>query len=203
MGITNPVETAALARDNSIYATAPLTESICNQEVTFDASIKREQQRRCKEIKQRMMNLHKTNVDELLSHENCSPQLRRCIENSVQKGASLWLSALPIDKEGFALHKSDFRDALLMRYSLQLPSLPIKCICGSYFDIDHAMVFKRGGFVSRRHNDIRDNLCSMLDDVCHDVTKEPPLQPLTGETFELRSTNISETARLDIRARGF
>ena len=47
------------------------------------------------------------------------------------------------------------------------------------------------------------NLCSMLDDVCHDVTKEPPLQPLTGETFELRSTNISETARLDISARGF
>ena len=111
--------------------------------------------------------------------------------------------ALHCGKEGFAFYTTDFRDAILMRYSFKLPNLPIKCVCGFYFDIYYAMVCQRGGFVSCRHNDMRDNLCNILDDVCHDVIKEPPLQPLTRETFDLQSTNTSKTGRLDITARGF
>ena len=34
---------------------------------------------------------------------------------SVEKGASSWLSTLPIDEHGFALHKGAFRDALCLR----------------------------------------------------------------------------------------
>ena len=34
------------------------------------------------------------------------------MEVSQEKGASTWLTALPINDHGFALHKSAFRDAL-------------------------------------------------------------------------------------------
>ena len=39
-------------------------------------------------------------------------------------------------------------------------------------------------------------------EVCHDVVIEPPLLPLTGEQFPLRSTNEAAEARLDVSARG-
>ena len=38
------------------------------------------------------------------------------MELSHEKGASTWLSALPIDSNGVALHKSAFRDALSLQY---------------------------------------------------------------------------------------
>ena len=35
--------------------------------------------------------------------------LQRAVTVSVEKGASSWLSTLPIDEHGFALHKGAFR----------------------------------------------------------------------------------------------
>ena len=43
----------------------------------------------------------------------------------------------------------------------------------------------------------------MLSEVCKGVETEPKLIPLTGETFEYKSTNTAPEARLDILARGF
>ena len=53
-----------------------------------------------------------------------------------------------------------------------------------------------------RHNQVRDLEVSWLSEVCKDVHSEPKLLPLTGERFNLRSTNTSDEARLDIVARG-
>ena len=60
----------------------------------------------------------------------------------------------------------------------------------------------KGGFVHRRHDDVRDLFASLLKDVCHDVEVEPHLQPLTGDVL-IDSTNSSDEARLDVSARGF
>jgi hypothetical protein len=38
------------------------------------------------------------------------------MEVASEPGASSWLSALPIQEYGFALHKGDFRDALCLCY---------------------------------------------------------------------------------------
>jgi hypothetical protein len=39
--------------------------------------------------------------------------------------------------------------------------------------------------------------------VCNDVSIEPPLIPITGETFDLKSTITGPGARSDVSARGF
>ena len=65
------------------------------------------------------------------------------------------------------------------------------------------MTCKRGGFRILRHNEIRDMTAKLLSEVCHNVATEPPLQPLSGETFTHRSANVSAEARLDIKARSF
>ena len=43
----------------------------------------------------------------------------------------------------------------------------------------------------------------LLTEVCYNVATEPPLQPLTGESYSARSVNMDDNAHLDIRARDF
>ena len=64
------------------------------------------------------------------------------------------------------------------------------------------MSCRHGGFHTLRHNEIRDLLARLFREVCNDVTIKSYLQPLTGEQFPA-STNKSDEARLDIRARRF
>ena len=51
-------------------------------------------------------------------------------------------------------------------------------------------------------NKIRDLTASLLMEVCHEVSIEPDLQPITGETFHRASTNIWDGARLDLTMNG-
>ena len=59
-----------------------------------------------------------------------------------------------------------------------------------------------GGYSVLRHNELRDFTAAILDEVCHGVQLEPPLEPLSGEQLPA-SSNTSTEARLDIEARGF
>ena len=76
------------------------------------------------------------------------------------------------------------------------------CVCGDRFNVDHAMVCRRGGFIIQRHNELRDLEAEMLSMVCNDVEIEPVLQEINGETLN-RGANRAPDARLDISARGF
>ncbi len=76
-----------------------------------------------------------------------SDNLRRS-KLSQEKGASIWLTALPIDIHGFALHKSAFRDGLSLRYNWPIENKLSFCSCGHTFSIDHALSCPTGGFPS-------------------------------------------------------
>ena len=81
--------------------------------------------------------------------------------------------------------------------------MPTTCEFGTSFDLQHALSCKKGGFVSLRHNELRNVIALMLNIVCKDVTTEPPLQPLSGEDLDEISAITGDEARLDVRARGF
>ena len=63
------------------------------------------------------------------------------------------------------------------------------------------MICRQGGYLSLRHNELRDLTASMMADVCTDVEVEPKLQPVVDECLP-HCANRSEEARLDVRARG-
>ena len=60
-----------------------------------------------------------------------------------------------------------------------------------------------GGFLSIRHNELRDITAELLTEVCHSVGVEPILQPLIGEQFSYRSANVEDGAHLDVVAEEF
>jgi hypothetical protein len=133
---------------------------------------------------------------------NMSIQQENLNELASEKHASLWLTTLPIKGEGYMLTKQQFWDLIRIRYGWQLKRLPTNCECGANFNLEHALSCKKGGFVSLRHNHLRNVTAKMLNEVCKDVKVEPILQPMTGENLP-SSSNISDEARLDIAARGF
>lgn len=129
--------------------------------------------------------------------------LQRSVEVASEKGASTWLTALPLIEHGFALHNGSFRDALSLRYGWTPSYLPSHCVCGKDFTIEHALSCMRGGFPSIRHNEICNVTAHFLSDVCHDVMIEPLLQELTGEVLTHKSANCQDGTRLDVAASGF
>ncbi|CAB4036299.1 Hypothetical predicted protein [Paramuricea clavata] len=57
-------------------------------------------------------------------------------------------------------------------------------------------------FTDDMHDEIRDLLATVINEVAYDVSTEPALTPLTGEVLP-PSANSADHARVDIAARGF
>ena len=184
---------------NSREATKELRGKIIQQDKTSAIDLS-EVQRQKRLIAKSREQKH----DDLLQHlrQEMTKEQLRANELNTMKGASSWLTTLPLKSENFILNKREFRDAISLRYRWQLKYLPSICVCGKKFNVDHAMSCMKGGFIHQRHKDICELSATLLKDVCNDVEIEPPLQPLTGEYLQ-NSANTSEEARLDVSARGF
>ena len=131
--------------------------------------------------------------------ESLPNSLKKAKELASQKGASSWLTALLITDHGFCLHKGAFHDTLCLRYNWSPPLLPSSCVCGSSFQVDHALSCYYGNFPSIRHNELRDLKARLLTEVCSKVGVEPVLQPLGDERMDHRMANSEDSARLDIK----
>ena len=129
-------------------------------------------------------------------------QTKRAADLAAEKGASSWLTVIPVKDVDFTLNKREFKDAIHLRYDWQISDTPSTCACGDVFDVDHAMICRRGGFIIQRHNELRDLEAEMLKMACNDVQIEPVLQEINGEVLT-PGTNRAADARLDIHARGF
>ena len=122
--------------------------------------------------------------------------LNRAMDCALEKGATSWLTALPLEEFNLTLHKGAFRDAIALRYGWQPINVPSKCACGQSFTVEHALSFPMGGFPTIRHNEIRDLTANLMSEVCHDVCVEPSLQPVTGEILNGAFAITEDGARL-------
>ena len=201
LGIVNPVLDATYHYDMSREISSPLVDLITQgvMDYSFDTM--------CRQLELKEANVRKR--DDLLKEkvlivdQRLSDDLRFAVLNGRETGASSWLTVVPMKAHGFALHKGDFQDAIALRYGWVPSRLPLKCVCGSTFTVEHAMSCSHGGLPSHRHNELRDLTASLLAEVCTDVKTEPDLQPLTGESMHHRTAVTTDEARLDVRAQGF
>ena len=133
------------------------------------------------------------------------PNIQRQLELISEKGASIWLSTLPLKTCGFLLNKQEFFDAISLRYNLTLSTANRStiCVCGKPNDINHTLTCKIGGYVSLRHNSVRDTVAELLGSVCKDVETEPPLLSVPHTLPLPNGTNRQDGARLDVSARSF
>ena len=135
--------------------------------------------------------------------EQLPPTMKKAMGLAQEKGTSGWLTVLPFEEHGFALHKGAFRDAMALRYGWRPHGMPAVCICGKQNDISHALSCTRGGYVIIRHNEIRDVTATLLQEVTSSVEVEPILQPITGERMNCCSAKADDNCHLDVKCREF
>ena len=152
------------------------------------------------DIKNRKKKLNEAKLQEVTNNTSCKRKLRS-VEASTENGASVWLTMIPIKRNGFSLEKQAFWDAIRIRYNIPLERLPTLCVCRDSFNLQHVLSCLKGGLVITRHNELRNLRAEILGEVCKNVVMEPLLTPLMGKELR-KSSNASNQARADVSARG-
>ena len=200
MGLINPSAFARSQYRASRDITQPLVDCLLSGSKGIPFEVFESQ---CKVIeeyvkkKRNDLKVEKQKVRDCLSSDK-----QRLFDVACERGASVWLSALPLSDHGFDLNKGSFRDSICIRYGWQLQDLPSSCVCDSSFTVDHALSCPMGGFPTLRHNELRDLTALLMSEVCSNVSREPALQPMSGESMTI-STVDGDGARADVAADGF
>ena len=130
LGISNPVECTDFEFQASDKITENLKKLIIDQQSTIDGyqfEQVAELTRDCMNVKEVRLLRKITDIKSGSSDE----RLKRSITLAQEKGAGVWLTVLPISSLGWVLNKEEFRDALRLRYSWQIPNIPAICVCGT------------------------------------------------------------------------
>ena len=200
LGITRMEETSDMEYENSKWMTQELTDAIYYQYASVPSQITSSMDECRKVVSKRNKDFNEQKKKSL--YGKLSPTEQRQLDLASEKGASAWLTSLPLAEYGFLMNKQEFNDAVLLRYNFRLKNVPTTCSCGDRYSVDHALTCKSGGYVSMRHNKLRDLTGELLAVAgCKDIKIEPQMLPLAGEQLSSGS-NKSELAQLDVSARG-
>ena len=110
---------------------------------------------------------------------------KRLNDVTQEQGASNWLPTYPLIENGLDLNKQQFWDSVRIRYGWDIKNMPTTCSCGAKLDYQHCISCKKGGFITMRHNDVRDLTANILKGVLNDLEVEPQLLPLKGENLKM------------------
>ena len=147
LGLLNPSYLSTTEYSASMKVTQPLVNHIIKQDETYGYEILQDQLSAKAEVHKSKRKQHSNAA--LILKDILPPSLAHAMDLSQEKGASTWLSVLPLEEYGFALHKGAFRDALALRYGWSPANAPLNCACGTHFSV---VSCPKGGYPSIRHN---------------------------------------------------
>ena len=114
LGIFDPCKKSVLLYSMFEIIWTPLVRLILEQSETFTLEVDKAQSR-MRNNARKLHRQHEARIAENLK-QNLPIKLQRSLSICSEKGASSWLSVLPISEHGIPLHKGAFRDALCLRY---------------------------------------------------------------------------------------
>ena len=137
IALTNPTFATDVEFLASTRVSDPLKKAILQQNFEYPDDVINEQVEAKSEV-HRMKREQSTQAAEILK-QSLSTSLKRSMHLAQEKGASIWLTSLPIQEYGFMLHKRAFQDAMALRYNWPPLQAPSTCACGTKFSIEHAL----------------------------------------------------------------
>ena len=172
--------------------TEPLQKAILSSSQVYSTETISQQHQNKQDVRRQIQDGQRLLQEEIKMSSSATSL--RAIELAEEKGASLWLTAIPLREYGFNLHKSAFRDAIALRYGWTPADPSTSCVCGSRFSVEHALSCSRGAFPIIRHYEIRDLTASVLTDICQDLRK------LNCEVLRLLNASEKPTKRRLLQA---
>ena len=142
LGIPICAETCQQEFENSQKITQTLIQNIVNQETIYIQDRRSEQaiELEIKNSRRLHQNRTLTNLRSRMTKE----QLRGN-DLAQMKGASAWLTSLPLIEEGYLSNKRESFDSIYLRYRWDLKRFPTNCVCSPKFTMDHALQCQTGG----------------------------------------------------------
>ena len=155
-----------------------------------------------KSILQRKKSFWDNKVNELKnSIDECHSKR---LDEMQMPGANDWVSCIPVSwKPHWLLSKSDYIDAMSLRFNLMPSNSPIICRsnnCSKPMTMAHMDSCTNGGIITKRHDYVKSIIAKYGEKAFgfSSVTIEPHLGELSDEVKEMISGNISTRARADI-----
>ena len=118
LGIRIPSKQATHEYNASLFVTSALCNHIIKQDTHYGQEIISESLMAKSTVDQQNRERTKNDINTLTPL--LSTNMQRSVNLSKEKGASSWLTTLPLKTHGFTLHKQAFRDALSLRYMVGL-----------------------------------------------------------------------------------
>ena len=129
LGIFNPSEQCDHEYSASVQITEPLAQCIGYHQNVNYFGVKMEQIIRKSGIQSARQSHYSTVSSSIRA--NLNHFLYLAVDLATTKGASSWLSVLPLAKHGFVLHKLALHDALALHCGWPLSRTPSHCACGT------------------------------------------------------------------------
>ena len=115
IALTNPTSVADVEFSASTKVSDPLKNAILQQSFEYSGDVVYEQVEAKGEVRRSKCERSMQAADSL--KQTLSVSLQRSMDLARERGASIWLTSLPIQEFGFMLHKRAFHDALALRYN--------------------------------------------------------------------------------------
>ena len=152
IGIANPSTSASSKYSASRQITKPLSDLILQQNCVYSFETLEAQLEVKADVRSSTRQMQMAEASQLKTR--LPTRLQHSMTLAQERGTSSWLTALPVEEFGFALHKGAFRDALALRYGWCPTSVPSQCAYGHSFSVSYALSCHMEGYPSIRHNEI-------------------------------------------------
>ena len=155
LNIRDPVASAPRLLQSSREATAVLVQSLAERSALDGMEHKQCVRDAGRRARKECMAEEAAFVGEL--KEKASKAVAKRLERIGEAGA--WLTVLPNKLDGTLLSAEEWGDNARLRYGLRPIGLCDHCDgCGAGLTVEHALSCKKGGLVSIRHDDVRDEV---------------------------------------------
>ena len=141
MGILNPAGGLSKECSVSVSISAPSSHRIECQQPDYPWEIRDAQLSAKKEVCGQRAEDSRSAAFTVTSA--LSSSLKHAVDLAQERGASTWLTSLPLEEFGFSLHKGAFRDALALRYGCLPSNTPTNCACETHFTVEHSLLSQR------------------------------------------------------------
>ena len=130
----SPARLGGLGADREILSSQSITkylvDNILNQDEEYGYDTWKEQMQNRSKVRTENRKRSEEEADD--NYKELPEHLQKAVDLAKQKGASSWLTVLPLAEHDFVLHRAAFLDALSLRYGWTPSNMPPTCECGSH-----------------------------------------------------------------------
>ena len=164
LGIPQPPRSAGRQFEVCSEVMAPLVNLVLSQIPTHPKHVQLEQ----RQVKAKLRSQQRSDIaKEADALKPTLPKAKQmAMEQASEKGASSWLTTIPLARYGFNVRKQAFRGAMCLRFGATPAKPASHHPCGQPFSVSHVLSCPKAAMPSIHHNAIRDVTTQLLTEVC-------------------------------------